>query len=105
MSARRRSRRSCERVLQTTPAMPRPELRHWPAVAPVTCGSATISRTGIPDDLVQQALDGLEPEADRARSVVSRRGTGRTARYLHGKGFSEDVIAGAVAGRSAEELG
>jgi regulatory protein len=65
-----------------------------------------LTRTGIPDDLVQQALDGLEPEADRARSVVSRRGTGaKTARYLHGKGFSEDVIAGAVAGGSGEELG
>ena len=65
-----------------------------------------LTRAGIPDELVQQALDGLEAEADRARRVVSRRGTGaKTARYLHGKGFSEDVISSAVADGSGEELG
>ena len=65
-----------------------------------------LTRAGIPDELVQQAVDGLEAEADRARRVVSRRGSGaKTARYLHGKGFSEDIVAGAVAGESGKELG
>jgi len=37
--------------------------------------------------------------------VVERRGSGaRTARYLSGKGFGDDVV-GAVAGRSSDELG
>ena len=77
MSARRRSRRWCERVLQTTPYA---EARAQ-ALAGRGAGDLRIrhdlTRTGIPDELVQQAVDGLEPEADRARSVVSRRGTGR----------------------------
>jgi regulatory protein len=65
-----------------------------------------LGRAGISDELVQQALDTLEAEADRARNVVFRRGAGaKTARYLYGKGFSDDVIAGVVAGSREEELG
>lgn len=64
-----------------------------------------LASAGISDDLADEALGALEPELDRARSVVERRGSGaRTARYLSGKGFGDDVV-GAVAGRSSDELG
>jgi regulatory protein len=60
---------------------------------------------GVADDLVEDALAALDPEVERARVVVERRGTGpRTARYLRGKGFADDVV-GAVAGESGDELG
>jgi regulatory protein len=62
--------------------------------------------TGVEEELVEDALESLEPEAERARLVVERRGAGaKTARYLSGRGFSDDVIAGAVAGGREDELG
>jgi regulatory protein len=65
-----------------------------------------LGRAGIAEEVVQQALDTLESEADRAQDVVFRRGAGpKTARYLQGKGFSDDVIAGVVAGSRDDELG
>jgi regulatory protein len=65
-----------------------------------------LGRAGIPREVVQHALDTLESEADRARNVVFRRGAGpKTARYLQGKGFSDDVIAGVIAGSREDELG
>jgi regulatory protein len=64
-----------------------------------------LESAGVSAELVEAALSSLEPEAERARSVVARRGPGpRTARYLSGKGFSEDV-AGAVAAPTGKELG
>lgn len=65
-----------------------------------------LGRAGIAGETVQHALDTLESEADRARNIAFRRGAGpKTARYLRGKGFSEDVIAGVVAGSGNDELG
>ena len=65
-----------------------------------------LGRAGISAEVVQQALETLEAEADRARSIALRRGEGpKTARYLRGKGFSDDVIAGVVASGRDEELG
>jgi SOS response regulatory protein OraA/RecX len=64
-----------------------------------------LASAGVAGELVDEALAILEPEADRAKSVVERRGAGaRTARYLSGKGFSDDVV-GAVAGSLSDELG
>lgn len=64
-----------------------------------------LASAGVSADLVEEALAVLEPELERARSVVERRGTGpRTARFLSGKGFADDVV-GAVAGGSQNELG
>lgn len=57
-----------------------------------------LSRQGVPPELVEAALVELEPEADRARRIVERRGSGaRTARYLAGKGFCEDALEAAFA--------
>jgi regulatory protein len=61
---------------------------------------------GVEDSLVEDALATLEPEEERAAAIVRRRGIGpKTARYLRGKGFSEEVVSGLVAGESARELG
>jgi len=65
-----------------------------------------LRRASVPPELVEDALVSVEPEAERARSVVARRGPGaKTARFLHGKGFSEEIIAGVVAGGNEDELG
>jgi regulatory protein len=64
-----------------------------------------LASRGIAAEFVEDALAGLEPELDRARQIVARRGAGpRTARFLHGKGFPGDVV-GAVAGGDEEEIG
>ena len=48
---------------------------------------------GVAGEAVQEALDALAPERERARRVVARRGAGPgTARYLAGKGFGEEVL-------------
>ncbi|MDQ3121363.1 MAG: recombination regulator RecX [Actinomycetota bacterium] len=65
-----------------------------------------LESAGIPSEIADTALGTLGPEADRARSVVMRRGPGaKTARYLHGKGFSHEIVAAAIADSHEEELG
>ena len=66
----------------------------------------TLARAGIEAAVADDALLAVAPEAERARLVVERRGPGpRTARYLLGKGFSDEVVAAIVASESARELG
>jgi SOS response regulatory protein OraA/RecX len=65
-----------------------------------------LGQAGVAADLIEQALQAVPPETERARLIVSRRGGGpRTARYLAGKGFSDEVVAGVVAGGTDDELG
>jgi regulatory protein len=65
-----------------------------------------LGAAGVANDLVEGALSELEPELERARAIVARRGVSpKTARYLRGKGFSEDVVAGVVAAGGDHELG
>ena len=65
-----------------------------------------LDAAGVADELVDEALSELEPEIERARAIAGRRGASpKTARYLSGKGFSDEAIAGAVAGRDGDELG
>jgi regulatory protein len=65
----------------------------------------TLASAGVDADVVEAAIAELEPEAERARAIVARRGGGaKTARYLSGKGFSDEVV-GAVAGGPGQELG
>lgn len=55
----------------------------------------TLELAGLSPELVDDALQAVPPETERARHVVSGRGSGpRTARYLRAKGFSEDVLDG-----------
>jgi regulatory protein len=61
---------------------------------------------GIDREVVQDAVEALEPEGERAREIAARRGEGpKTARYLRGKGFSEEAVAAVVADSNADELG
>lgn len=65
-----------------------------------------LAAAGVPRDAIEDAIDGLEPESDRAERIVARRGaTAKTARYLAGKGFSDDVLSTIVARAGDERLG
>jgi SOS response regulatory protein OraA/RecX len=56
-----------------------------------------LERQGVETALIEPALDALEPELERARAIVVRRGAGpKTARFLASKGFGEDVIEAAA---------
>ncbi|HJR95653.1 MAG TPA: regulatory protein RecX [Gaiellaceae bacterium] len=65
-----------------------------------------LDAAGVAPDVVEDALDSLEGEHERARRVVERRGASpKTARYLAGKGFSTDVVHDAIARAGDEPLG
>lgn len=65
-----------------------------------------LERAGVEAELVEDVVDALAPEAERARRIVKRRGADpRTGRYLRSKGFSEDVVGPLIATRSEDELG
>jgi len=65
-----------------------------------------LARAGVDEDLVADAIAQLEPEPERARRIAERRGYGpKTARYLSGKGFSEDSFGALVARPDGDELG
>ena len=67
---------------------------------------ARLAEAGVTKDDADEALATLESEAIRARRIVATRGaSAKTARYLYGKGFSEDVVSGAVADGADGELG
>jgi len=64
-----------------------------------------LERDGIDPAVTAEALDRLEAEAERARRLVDRRGTGpRTARYLAGKGFGEDAIETALGATFGQDV-
>jgi SOS response regulatory protein OraA/RecX len=63
-----------------------------------------LERQGVAPELIQEALDGLEGEEERARRLVERRGRGaRTARYLASKGFGEGAVEAALGGDFAPD--
>ena len=58
-----------------------------------------LRRHGIPEEILEAALDGLEPETKRAIRIFERRGGGdRALRYLTGKGFARDSLEALTAG-------
>ena len=58
-----------------------------------------LERRGVGAEQIEAAVAELEPEAERARHIVERRGTGpRTMRYLAGKGFGENALGAAADG-------
>ena len=66
----------------------------------------TLAGAGVETEIVDAALATVEPEDERARTIVRQRGPGaKTARYLAGKGFADEVVAGVVAFGSDEKLG
>ena len=65
-----------------------------------------LERAGLGAGAVEEALALVEPESVRADRMVDRRGaSAKTARYLAGKGFSDEVVRGAVAHVAGEALG
>lgn len=65
-----------------------------------------LADAGVDQNAIEDALGVLESECARAERVVERRGGGpKTARYLAGKGFSDEVTLGAVARTGDESLG
>jgi SOS response regulatory protein OraA/RecX len=65
-----------------------------------------LTSAGVAQELVADAIAALEPEHERARRIVARRGaSAKSARYLAGKGFSDDAVRAAVAHGYDETLG
>ena len=65
-----------------------------------------LRRAGVGEDDIDGAVAALATERERAQLVVERRGGGpKTARYLAGKGFAEDVVHAVVAESYDETLG
>lgn len=61
---------------------------------------------GIAPEAIDRALSALEPEHERARRIVERRGPGiQTARYLASRGFDEDAVESAVAADLGDAVG
>jgi SOS response regulatory protein OraA/RecX len=61
---------------------------------------------GVDAALADEVISVLPGELERAERVVARRGASpKTARYLAGKGFSEEVVRAAVAESLDETLG
>ena len=58
-----------------------------------------LEHEGVAGELVEQALAGLEPERERAKALVERRGAeAKTARWLAGKGFDASSVEDALGG-------
>jgi regulatory protein len=65
-----------------------------------------LARAGIDSELAEEIVASLPSETERVAPIVARRGGGpKTARYLAGKGFSDDVIRTVVAHSGDEPLG
>jgi regulatory protein len=65
-----------------------------------------LEQRGVAPDAIAAALDALQPEAERAAAIVTRRGSSpATARFLASRGFGEDAIEGAVAWNDDEGVG
>jgi SOS response regulatory protein OraA/RecX len=57
-------------------------------------------------EVVEAALEALESEHHRAERIVALRGTGaKTARYLAGKGFPEEVVYSVIAQSRGQAIG
>jgi SOS response regulatory protein OraA/RecX len=65
-----------------------------------------LGRAGVGSELAEETVASLPSEMERATRIVERRGNGaKTARYLAGKGYSEDVIRAVVADSRDEPIG
>jgi regulatory protein len=65
-----------------------------------------LEREGVSGELAERAVSALEPETERARQLVGRRGaTAKTARWLASRGFTPDSVEAAIADNEWAELG
>jgi len=65
-----------------------------------------LMRAGVVSELAEETVASLPSETERVARIVARRGAGpKTARYLAGKGFSEDAVRSVVADSGDEPLG
>jgi regulatory protein len=65
-----------------------------------------LAAAGVAPDVIEEAIDALDPESERAARIVARRGpSAKTARYLAAKGFPEELTAELVARAGDEALG
>jgi len=65
-----------------------------------------LEREGVTRELVERAVSALEPETERVRRLVARRGaTAKTARWLASHGFAADSVEAAIAESDGAELG
>lgn len=57
-----------------------------------------LGRQGVSAELIDEAVAALEPERERAKRIVARRGPGaKTARLLAQRGFDPEALDGFVA--------
>ena len=64
-----------------------------------------LTAEGLPLEAVDEAVSGLQGEAERAARIVERRGRGpRTARYLGARGFGEEAVEGALGAPFGQDL-
>ncbi len=64
-----------------------------------------LQRQGVSPGLAEEAIAALEPEHERAATIIARRRVGpKTARFLASKGFADDVVEAAVATPDPEAL-
>ena len=67
---------------------------------------ADLDRHGVDERVAREAVEALEPEADRMVRIVAIRGaTARTLRYLASRGFGEEALEGLVAEVESRALG
>jgi SOS response regulatory protein OraA/RecX len=65
-----------------------------------------LEREGVNWELAAEAAASLEPEVERTRRLVARRGaSAKTARWLYGHGFARESIEAAIAEGAGGELG
>jgi SOS response regulatory protein OraA/RecX len=65
-----------------------------------------LEREGVSRELAEGVVSALEPETERARQLMARRGaTAKTARWLTSRGFAPDSVQAAIAEREGAELG
>jgi SOS response regulatory protein OraA/RecX len=66
----------------------------------------TLDQAGVAAELVDDVLEALPPERERAQEVLARRGRSqKTARYLAAKGFPPEIVHDVLGSGSREELG
>jgi SOS response regulatory protein OraA/RecX len=65
-----------------------------------------LEREGVSRELAERAVSALEPETERTRQLIARRGAStKTVRWLASRGFAPDSVEAAIAEGQGAELG